>query len=51
MEHVRLGFDNMKADLCVFDGCSVDARIANRQRKCPTCAIPFGKADVSTIYF
>lgn len=29
----------------------IDDRIANRQRKCPSCAIQFGRDDVSTVYF
>lgn len=29
----------------------IDNRLANRQRKCPSCGIQFGQADVSPIYF
>ena len=35
----------------LFCGECIDARISNRQRKCPTCALPFGAADVQQIYF
>ncbi|KAI5476449.1 E3 ubiquitin-protein ligase BRE1 [Pseudohyphozyma bogoriensis] len=29
----------------------VDARLSNRQRKCPSCGIGFGKDDVSNVFF
>ncbi|KAL8291986.1 hypothetical protein RQP46_001452 [Phenoliferia psychrophenolica] len=29
----------------------IDARLSNRQRKCPTCGVAFGKDDVSSVYF
>ena len=29
----------------------IDARLETRQRKCPSCSIGFGQADVQQIYF
>ena len=35
----------------VFCKDCIDARIANRARKCPQCAAPFGVTDVAQVYF
>lgn len=29
----------------------IDARLSNRQRKCPSCGMAFGRDDVSNVYF
>ncbi|KZT26692.1 hypothetical protein NEOLEDRAFT_1155451 [Neolentinus lepideus HHB14362 ss-1] len=38
---------------CMHTFCKscVEARISTRQRKCPACNLPFGQADVQTVYF
>lgn len=35
----------------MFCKSCIDARIETRQRKCPTCAEPFGAADVMMLYW
>lgn len=48
----RLRFKAVIITRCMHLFCRecVDARLANRQRKCPTCGAAFGKDDVSQIF-
>ncbi|SCZ89366.1 BZ3500_MvSof-1268-A1-R1_Chr9g10383 [Microbotryum saponariae] len=49
----NLRFKSVIIDRCHHLFCKdcIDARLSNRQRKCPTCGAAFGKDDVSTVYF
>jgi E3 ubiquitin-protein ligase BRE1 len=38
---------------CMHTFCKpcIDSRVASRQRKCPSCALPFSQSDVQQFYF
>ncbi|KZV74440.1 hypothetical protein PENSPDRAFT_205699 [Peniophora sp. CONT] len=49
----RENFRSVYLAKCSHTFCKscIDTRYASRQRKCPSCQLPFGQADIQTLYF